>query len=480
MVNSETSIQLSSIMSSNNNDAASAETNNVRNVRQRVNPSGLESLPDAPLANIASYLSHTTRALLSVALTAPSISYDLGGHNENEKDLMAADIEEVIRKHGWQSASSDSLSDILSSAIENCKITKINNNPQHQALSKASKIVLSNPYYRESFTGTTRGYGSARIPYDRNDKYKEDWKVLDLLDLDKSLRMRLTDGDIAGILVCIDAVNKLEQISLPHCINVRGDGLAPLSGSIVLKKADLCIVSEEVDSMTPKLSIDAVLPILDSIVAKNQDSMSRLHVPKVWRDTYSERLNNFYLENELLPQAGYKHMSQSEKRAKYLLDRPNWNHMRKCKMGCAECCSNFQFHSGKIYISCEGDKLEVCPEPNCGRKYCAGNHADYEIRNCVVCEKRKCRGCAELYNCECCDRDLCEDCVEQLICVDCGWSSNCVDCATDGSGNTRDCRQCQQSFCGGCQPDMDNLRVSYEKMQNGLCRMLFKFSISQW
>lgn len=85
--------------------------------------------------------------------------------------------------------------------------------------------------------------------------------MLDLLDLDKSLRMRLTDGDIAGILVYIDAVNNLEEIKLPYCINVRGDGLAPLRGSIVLKRADLCIVSEEVDSITPKLSIDAVLPI---------------------------------------------------------------------------------------------------------------------------------------------------------------------------------------------------------------------------
>ena len=75
--------------------------------------------------------------------------------------------------------------------------------------------------------------------------------------------MRLTDGDIAGILVYIDAVNNLEEIKLPYCINVRGYGLAPLWGSMVLKRADLCIVSEEVDSdsITPKLSIDAVLPI---------------------------------------------------------------------------------------------------------------------------------------------------------------------------------------------------------------------------
>ena len=77
-------------MSSTNNDTAAAEkTNNIRNVRQRANPLGLESLPDDTLLRVATFLSHTTRALLSVALTAPSTSYDLGGHNENEKDVMA-------------------------------------------------------------------------------------------------------------------------------------------------------------------------------------------------------------------------------------------------------------------------------------------------------------------------------------------------------------------------------------------------------
>ena len=450
---------------SSTNDAASTADIQTRNVRQRANPLGLESLPDDTLLRVATYLSHTTRALLSVALTAPSTSYDLGGHNENEKDLMAADIEKIIRKHGWQSAG-NSLSDVLSYAIENCKITKINNNPQHQKLSKASKIVLSNPYYRELFHYRTR------ISYARNNRYEEDWKVLDLLDLDKSLRMRLTDGDLAGILVCIDAVNNLEEIKLPHCINVRGDGLAPLRGSLVLKKADLSIVSEEVESMTPKLSFNSVLPILDSILAKNQNKMSRLHVPKVWRDTHSERLNNFYLENQLLPGADlpkYEHMSKSEKRAQYLLDCPNWNQsMGKCKMDCNECWTEFEYYSRRgdsLYITCEGDKLEVCPEPGCGKKYCS-DHADYQIKKCTVCEKKKCRDCSDIYDCQPCDRDLCGDCVE-LVCTRCyEWErSNCIDCMAsairrgipDDEIWTKKCRQCGNAFCAECEPDMDHL-----------------------
>jgi len=458
-------------MSSTNNDTAAAEkTNNIRNVRQRANPLGLESLPDDTLLRVATFLSHTTRALLSVALTAPSTSYDLGGHNEREKDVMAKKVAETIRECGWQSAALDSLSDVLSYAIENCKITKINNNPQHQPLSKASKIVLSNPYYRECFR-----YGT-RISYMRNDKYEEDWKVLDLLDLDKSLQMRLTDGDIAGMLVCIDAVNNLEEIKLPHCINVRGDGLAPLRGSIVLKRADLSIVSE-VGSMTPKLSINSVLPVLDSIIAMSQNSMSRLHTPREWSDTYSERLNNFYLENHLLPQVcRYRRMSQSEKsekRAQYLLDNPDrWNHMSKRKMDCKECFSDFQNHSGRrvtemIYITCEGGKLEVCPEPGCGRKYCSPepgcgikyciDHANFQIKKCNVCEKRKCYDCSDVFFCEVCDRQLCGECVESIECCACGHHFNCAECAANGDGDAKQCRQCRDCFCSDCDPDLTHL-----------------------
>jgi len=446
-------------MSSTNNDAASAETNTI-NVRQRRDPSGLESLPDAPLANIASFLSHTTRALFSSALTAPSTSYDLGGHNENERDLIAADIEEIIRKHGWKSAASDSLTEVLSYAIENCKITKINNNPQHQKLSKASKIVMSNPYYYSESYMRNASYRWGDLRYQN----KEDWKTLDLLDLDKNLRMRLTDGDIAGILVCIDAVSNLEILRLPHCINVRGDGLSPLSGSIVLKKADLSIVSEEVDSMTPKLSINSVLPIFDGIMAKNQNSMSRLHIPKVWRDTHNERLNIFYVDNyNLKDNEEYEQMSEREKSEKRtnLLNVVNLSSNydeREYKMDCTECNCRWNHSSHKgVHITFEaGQRIETCPNPKCGRKYCSESCAEDQIDKCDVCEKRKCRGCTELYHCECCDRDLCTDCVDRISCDEC-LEGHCVDCATNGNGFVdRNCGQCQQSFCDSCEPNMDN------------------------
>ena len=172
--------------------------------------------------------------------------------------------------------------------------------------------------------------------------------------------------------------------------------------------------------MTPKLSIDAVLPILDSIMAVNQNSMSRLHVPKVWWDTHNERLYNFYVDNHVLPSVDgskYEHMSKSEKRAQYLLDYPHaWKNRKDIshnKMDCNECWSEFLYYSqdrDPLYITCEEKGIEVCPEEGCGKKYCSESHADYQIKTCGVCEKMKCQECAELYNCDPCGRDLCGDC----------------------------------------------------------------------
>ena len=264
---------------------------------------------------------------------------------------MARDFETIVRNHGWKpSSGNESLTDILSSAIAAGQLFKINNNPQRGALSKASKIVLTNPYYKaEKYTSSTRYY---RYPY------QEDWSKLDFLDLDESLRMKLTDGDIAGVLACIDAINHLKILRLPHCIKIRGDGLFPLRGSVVLQNVDLSIVPIEIDQ-TPMLSIDAVLPTLESIVEMNQNVLKNVHVPKVWRDSYNEKLNNFYFERSLLPNvhlgSGTEHLSLNEKRERYLIRHPNpYRYMDRFKMDCHECSNRFgSTYGGPLNVTCE-------------------------------------------------------------------------------------------------------------------------------
>mmetsp|Transcript_25129 Transcript_25129/g.41226 ORF Transcript_25129/g.41226 Transcript_25129/m.41226 type:complete len:129 (-) Transcript_25129:260-646(-) len=127
---------------------AMATTSNNSNKRMRhssnisLSSIHLAQLPDALLADVATFLSKTSCAFFAVAMTASSSS--------------------------WQ----------------NC-------NWQGQQPSAASKAIIlkQNP---------------------------EQWEALDFMDIEKSCRTKLTDGDIGGILVCIDAINSLKSLKLTH------------------------------------------------------------------------------------------------------------------------------------------------------------------------------------------------------------------------------------------------------------------------
>ncbi|KAL7538242.1 hypothetical protein ACHAXR_008386 [Thalassiosira sp. AJA248-18] len=146
--------------------------------------------------------------------------------------------------------------------------------------SSASKIVMTSPYYR-------RYYGRGQ--------YDEHWDKLDFWDVDKSVRNKLTDGDVCGILVCINARNNLKILRFPQCIRIRGDGLSPLRGSLVLEEIDLNMGRyEESPSIEPKpvLAEDTVLPILHSILDTGGTSLKYLRLPKMWREEQSEDVLN--------------------------------------------------------------------------------------------------------------------------------------------------------------------------------------------
>ena len=130
-----------------------------------------------------------------------------------------------------------------------------------------------------------------------------------------------------------------------------------------------------------------------------------------------------------------------------------------------------------------GIMLELCPE--CGEKYCKANSnpndtrsyaecADYEIKTCDICEKKKCRACMDIFNCNCCGRNICDGgCGDSLWCCagDCYADydrMNCMDCAAnDPNACTKQCGQCRQAFCYECDPEMEHLgNVACEDCRN--------------
>lgn len=96
------------------------------------------------------------------------------------------------------------------------------------------------------------------------------WDTLYFEDIDKELEKKLTDDDVYAVLKCISAQDVLKKIMLAGCINVEGHGLGPLRNSAVLELIDISIIGKYETPYIrtePKISEEAVLPILDSIIA---------------------------------------------------------------------------------------------------------------------------------------------------------------------------------------------------------------------
>ena len=212
--------------------------------------------------------------------------------------------------------------------------------------------------------------------------------------------------------------------------------------------------------------MDAVLPILDSILANNQNSIHHIHLPKVWHDNQTERLRNFHLDSFLThTRINNEDISQSEKRAKCLIAYENhpWYRMEKCKMDCAHCKdNNFSiFGKNRYYVTFEGKWLRTCP--SCNRKYCDDQHAFDAIKECDACKEVTCDKCnPDFYHCDCCARYLCNECTECLVCsnndCDADFVENCIDCAERVRDcYTKLCGRCFQPLCRECEPLMDHL-----------------------
>ena len=88
---------------------------------------------------------------------------------------------------------------------------------------------------------------------------------------------KLSDDDIGALLVCIDAKNNLEHLHLNNNLSKSLDGhcLEPLRGSVVLKS----IIFDEQSEM----SLPTVIPILESIVDVDGNSLRRLELPNEWK-----------------------------------------------------------------------------------------------------------------------------------------------------------------------------------------------------
>jgi hypothetical protein len=254
---------------------------------------------------------------------------------------------------------------------------------------------------------------------------------LDFVDIDPELAKRLTDDDLHNILVTIDAVNTVKVLKLTNCYGMTGAGLEPLRGSTVLKLLDLSLVSRhenprlEVETM---ISEAAVIPILDSIIERGEESTLRyVQFAQKWESQ----------ENSEFIWARFRQL---------IINRNGLCSHCQNQATEFECCYQcLQLH---LYCSfvCRIRSSNQSPENIID--WC--NHCEkYLCKTCIPewqrcnCDQLICGGCAQQCprcNDWCCPRCIdiqCEICNQQ-VCWDCDW------------GPTIRCEICNQIACGHC------------------------------
>jgi len=143
----------------------------------------------------------------------------------------------------------------------------------------ASAIMLTNPSISKAIVSSST----------------TQWHTLDFGDIEESLVEKLVDDDLANILTCINAKQLTRTLKLTYCVKIKGCGLSPLSGSTVLEKIDLSLARQrnKPDRIKPRISDEAVLPILDSILNAEGSVLKQVQFPAKWERTVTFRQSDF-------------------------------------------------------------------------------------------------------------------------------------------------------------------------------------------
>ncbi len=302
--------------------------------------------------------------------------------------------------------------------------------------------------------------------------------VLDFGEVEKDLAAKLSDADVKGVLLSVDAIHNIKVLLLTNCINISGAGLEPLRASAIIEKIDLSLVGDHESPKLypePPISCDEIIPILDSIIARGEEcSLKLLEFPKKWRDERSTE-SDFHAfltryDAYLSTQAPFCFECNTNLSEDMLAIIANQDAYGKQYFTCHDCLTQYCYdckdeeggvdYIGGLCLKCERvyclhcKAMKMCE--NCELWHCVDCNV---MKQCFVCECNLCVHCcgAVAYSCcKCekvwcgdgdCDQDVygCEQCNEEICCPDCGHVTYCNDC------DTYRCDHCLISKCnGGC------------------------------
>ena len=307
-----------------------------------------DNLPDPLLRHIAGYIrDKISRALLAVALTAPSSSW---------------------RKAGW----------------------KIK--PPPTALT-----ILSPP--RQTFWRIEEYAGCMNLSLYSGEKLAglSDEDIGGVLTCFMALPLRTREGE---------PCNAIREVVLTHCSSLRGCGLEPLRGSAHLEMINLSLVRWGEESET-EVGLDetVVLPILESIIDAEGCSLGHIQFPKKWRIEQSDSLRRFL---EKCNEAVHRHKFTCSAR-RWVVMSPSqgggW-HSGKGEFGAYPKCGNLcRGTAEQPWFSLDGDDFAThnfsCSQ--CRDIFCSECVDDFFPNEmCERCDKKYCFGCSGVLTCRQC------------------------------------------------------------------------------
>ncbi len=257
--------------------------------------------------------------------------------------------------------------------------------------------------------------------------------TLDFGQIEEKLAAKLSDLDIERVLQCVDAANKLERLKLTNGTNITGTCLEPLRGSAVIEQIDLSLVdnhNRDLEIETP-ISLNHVLPILESIIESNDCELKHLQFPSMWRKEPS---------------------TVSEFHAFIEWYNGSW------LFCCYECHADIP-SDGEEWIETDtgdddyGTLLFTCY--GCLKHYCYGcdDGAGKDMLHlCDTCKRNYCIGCSEMTECHGCRNYICNDCCK-YECVKCNeeFCSKCV----EAGEYINTCEFCNKRYCLECNDNND-------------------------
>ena len=262
------------------------------------------------------------------------------------------------------------------------------------------------------------------------------WDTLDFGEIEKELAAKLEDLDITRVLFCVDAVNNVKILKLANCTKIFGICLELLRGSSIIEQIDLSVVGEQQNpdlngAINISWSCEHVLPILDSIIAREGCALKYLQFPSMWRKEPS-----------------------TDSAFHAFIGRYNEMRRNRGTVNCLECNGSLPTNPGDEWIRTTfsefyGTQLHTCY--GCLKHYCYGCNIDGEEKNmtheCGACRRDYCKGCSTLTDCSFCRRGICNDCYK-CECFQCN-EIFCSECIDEG-GSLRKCDYCDKFCCEDC------------------------------